>query len=115
MTDDVDHEFAYLTTTGRITGAPHTIEIWYRRIADVVWFISGGGDRSDWVRNLLANPACTIEIGDDVLSGTAFLDAQEELAPREALSERYQHWERGSPMTRWATEGLLVGVRLDQA
>jgi deazaflavin-dependent oxidoreductase (nitroreductase family) len=110
---DVDHEYAYLTTTGRRSGRPHRIEIWYRRIDDVVWFIAGDRERADWVRNLMADPACTVEIGFESRSGVAFLDAQDELAPREALAVRYQHWEPGEPMTMWSTEGLLVGVRLD--
>jgi deazaflavin-dependent oxidoreductase (nitroreductase family) len=106
------HEFAYLTTTGRVSGRPHRIEIWYRRIDDVVWLISGGRDGADWVQNLRADPRCTIEIGDEVLTGTAFLDAQDELAPRQALAARYQQWEPGQPMTPWSIDGLLVGVRL---
>jgi deazaflavin-dependent oxidoreductase (nitroreductase family) len=107
-----DHEFAYLTTTGRVSGQPHRIEIWYRRIDDVVWFISGGRDGADWVQNLRANPACTVEIGDDVLTGEAFFEPQDALAPRQALAARYQGWREPDPLTPWATTGLLVGVRI---
>jgi deazaflavin-dependent oxidoreductase (nitroreductase family) len=108
-----DHEFAYLTTTGRVSGKPHRIEIWYRRIDDVVWFISGGRNGADWVQNLRADPSCTIEIGDDVLHGSAFFEPQDALEPRQALAARYQGWQEGDPLTPWATTGLLVGVRLD--
>lgn len=110
-----DPEFAYLTTAGRVTGAPHRIEIWYRRLGEVVWFISGGKEMADWVKNLRADPRCTVEIGEDgpPLAGTAFFDAQDEMAPRESLAARYQRWAPGAQLTRWATEGLLVGVRLD--
>lgn len=49
---------ADLTTTGRITGQPHRIEIWYRRIGDVVWFLAmryqglaAGDGLSGWAAN----------------------------------------------------------------
>jgi hypothetical protein len=46
-------QFCYLTTTGRKTGRRHTIEIWFTAIDSTVYLISGGRDRSDWVKNLL--------------------------------------------------------------
>ena len=49
-------DFCHLTTTGRRTGHPHTIEIWFALDDDHVYLLSGGGDASDWVRNLRANP-----------------------------------------------------------
>jgi deazaflavin-dependent oxidoreductase (nitroreductase family) len=108
-----DHEYAYLTTSGRVTGRPHRIEIWYRRTGDVVWFIAGGRWSADWTQNLRATPRCTIEIGDDVLRGTAFFEPQDALEPRQALAARYQGWREGEPLTPWAASGLLVGVRID--
>jgi hypothetical protein len=46
--------FCYITTTGRRTGRPHTIEIWFGLLQGTVYVLSGGGDRSDWVRNIKA-------------------------------------------------------------
>ncbi len=31
---------------------PHEIEIWFADDDDTLYMLSGGGDRSDWVRNL---------------------------------------------------------------
>jgi deazaflavin-dependent oxidoreductase (nitroreductase family) len=111
----IDHEYAYLTTIGRRSGRSHRIEIWYRRIDDVVWFISGGRNGADWVQNLRADPHATIEIGDATLTGEAFFEPQDTREPREALAARYQGWSEPAPLTPWATSGLLVGVRLDQS
>ena len=113
MSDLADHEYAYLTTTGRRSGRPHRIEIWYRRIDDTIWMIAGGGTASDWVKNLVADPHVSIEIGERTLRGTAFVDRQDVPEARQALAARYQGWRDGTPLSGWATDGLLVGITLD--
>ncbi len=37
-----DEQFCYLTTTGRKTGRPHTIEIWFGFANDTFYLLSGG-------------------------------------------------------------------------
>src|SRR6266513_6152371 len=61
-----DPPFCYVTTTGRRTGQPHHIEIWFGRERDgrTFYLLSGGRDRADWVRNLRANAAVTVRVGD---------------------------------------------------
>ena len=68
MTDGrslADLDYCYLTTTGRRTGGPHRIEIWFALGDGVVYLLSGGGDRSDWVRNLEVSPDVVLEIGGE--------------------------------------------------
>jgi hypothetical protein len=36
-------EFCYVTTKGRRSGSPHTIEIWFALREDTVYVLSGGG------------------------------------------------------------------------
>lgn len=59
----MDTQYLYLTTIGRKTGRPHEIEIWF--VAhDGRWYcISEMRERSDWVRNIAANPRVTVCIG----------------------------------------------------
>ena len=66
-------DFCYVTSTGRATGRPHRIEIWFAATPDAATrsTCSGGRERADWVRNLVASPRCTVEIGDDASSATA--------------------------------------------
>jgi deazaflavin-dependent oxidoreductase (nitroreductase family) len=109
-----DPEYAYLVTTGRVSGRPHRIEIWYQRIGDVVWFIAGGGTSSDWVKNAIADRRVTVEIGDDTFTGTPFVDDQDAPEARRALAARYQGWREGQPLSSWATSGMTVGVHLDR-
>ena len=56
--------YAYLTTRGRRTGRAHRIEIWFVVHRGAVYFmLAGGGERADWVRNLLRDPAVRLRFG----------------------------------------------------
>ena len=117
LADDLRaEEYAYLTTRGRRTGRPHTIEIWFALVGTAVWMVAGGGTSSDWVANLLADPAVTVRIGDRTFTGRARTDAGdagEAAVARRLLGARYQGWEEGRPLSDWATSGLAVAVDLD--
>ena len=63
MDDQGAAPFCYLTTSGRVSGRPHTIEIWFALADRTLYLLSGGRDRSDWVRNLLADPDVNVRIG----------------------------------------------------
>jgi deazaflavin-dependent oxidoreductase (nitroreductase family) len=84
--DPGDLDFAYLTTTGRISGRPHRIEIWFALHDGTVFLLSGGRDRSDWVRNLMAAPTVTLEIGD--LRKTTRARVLEPGTPEDELARR---------------------------
>jgi deazaflavin-dependent oxidoreductase (nitroreductase family) len=64
-----DAPYAYLTTMGRRTGRPHRIEIWFAAQDARVYVLSGGRERSDWVRNLQPNGQVTVELGDETHAG----------------------------------------------
>ena len=67
----IHDEYAYLTTTGRVTGRAHEIEIWFFEHEGSLYLLSGGADRSDWVRNLRAEPQVSIRLGDRTTAGVA--------------------------------------------
>jgi len=48
-------DFCYLTTTGRASGNPPEIEIWFALADTTVYMLHGSGMSSDSVRNLLAD------------------------------------------------------------
>lgn len=62
-------DYCYLTTTGRRTGRPHRIEIWYAVDGNTLYLLSGGGLSSDWVLNLCADPDVVVEVGGDARPG----------------------------------------------
>ena len=114
LTDLAGEEFAYLTTTGRRTGAPHEIEIWFATDGTVVWMISGGHDRSDWVQNLLAAPDATVRIGDRTLPvrvRPALRDPDERRAAAAALHAKYAA-QVGATAEEWAQGAYLLAFDL---
>ena len=105
-----DDDFCYLTTRGRVSGRPHEIEIWFALEGRTLYLLSGGGDRSDWVRNLLAEPAVTVRLRDTTYAATArVLDGDESERGRGLVFEKYQPRYTGS-LERWRRESLLVAI-----
>jgi deazaflavin-dependent oxidoreductase (nitroreductase family) len=107
----------YLETTGRVTGKPHTIEIWYASRDSTLYILSGGGDRSDWVKNLQKNPRIRVRIDNQTFTGTASVIAgtDEDLIARETVVAKYYGWTGGPLPNDWARESLPVAIRLDPA
>lgn len=108
-----DDAYCYLTT-GRRTGRPHTIEIWFGLDAGSLFLLSGGGDRSDWVRNLLLHPEVTVRLGERSFRGRARIvdDPTEDALARRLLASKYQGWTEGARMSGWARTSLAVAVDL---
>ena len=103
--------YAYLTTIGRRTGRPHRIEIWFGVQEGRMYLLSGGHDRSDWVRNLQANPRVSIELGDETRIGIArVLEAgtDEDHLARELLVAKYAT--PTNPLDGWKRRSLPVAV-----
>lgn len=105
-------EYCYLTTAGRVTGNPHEIEIWFGLKGNTLYLLSGGMDRSDWVRNLLKNPSVTVRVGKRTFSGTARLvkDEEEEMTARNLLADKYHERRANGSLSSWARTALPVAM-----
>lgn len=101
-----------LTTTGRRSGRPHTIEIWFAAHDGRLYLLSGGQLRSDWIKNLVANPAVELRARDRVIHGEARLvdDPAEDALARRLLDAKYHGWHEGQPLTDWAQTATPVRV-----
>ena len=55
-------KFAYLTTVGRKTGNPHTVELWFA-FADGKIFLSHEGSYTDWMKNIKKTRRVRARIG----------------------------------------------------
>ena len=56
-------KYLYLTTTGRRSGRPRRIEIWFTRHRGCYYLVAEHGLRAQWVQNILAEPAVRARVG----------------------------------------------------
>ena len=111
MTSD---DYCYLTTTGRRSGTPHRIEIWYARAGETLYLMAGGRRSSDWVQNLSVEPAVTVEVDGAPRPGTARVlddDGPETDRARRLVFEKYSA-RFDEDLTSWRDAALPVAIDL---
>jgi deazaflavin-dependent oxidoreductase (nitroreductase family) len=110
-------DYCYLTTTGRKSGLPREIEIWFGIDGNSLYLLSGGGDKSQWVKNLQANPNVTVRIAKQNFNGIARIVSKEkeEMMARHMLAGKYQGWKEGNALSDWGRTALVVGIDLSAA
>jgi deazaflavin-dependent oxidoreductase (nitroreductase family) len=110
-----DEKFAYVTTTGRKTGLPREIEIWFVESDGRIFILAEHGLKAHWVQNILANPAVHIRIGDRKWKAAGrLLDKQADaglyISAQEMARQKYG-WGDGLPVEfRLAEEPDFTGV-----
>ena len=97
-----DTQFLYITTTGRTTGKPREIEIWFVEADGRLYVLAEHGYKAQWVQNILANPRVQVRVGDQQWNGLGrILDAEEDaesyLKARQLAREKYG-WGEGLPV-----------------
>jgi len=106
--------YLYLGTTGRRTGRPHEIEIWFALDGGTAYLLSGGGDASDWVRNVRADPACGVRIGGREFRSEARIlehGTDEDERARRMVYEKYQPGYSGD-LAEWRETSRVVALDL---
>jgi deazaflavin-dependent oxidoreductase (nitroreductase family) len=97
--------YLYLTTTGRRSGQPREIEIWFTEHGGAHYLVAEHRERTQWVQNLLADPRVRWRVGDATFTGRArVVDA---MADR-ALSATIQ--DLSTRKYGWG-DGLVVELR----
>jgi deazaflavin-dependent oxidoreductase (nitroreductase family) len=91
--------FLYLTTTGRVSGKPREIEIWYTERDGRYYLIAEHRERANWVRNIQAQPHVNVRVGNrrfDALARIVRENSEPELAAAvRALSDAKYGWSAG--------------------
>ena len=92
-------EFLYLTTTGRRSGLPREIEIWFTRANGRYYIIAEHGERARWMQNLLADPLVQVRVAGVTFAARARVvaaAAEQPLASAvQALSLEKYGWSDG--------------------
>lgn len=71
-----------LETTGRSSGLPRRTPVGGKRIGDSFWLVSEFGERSQYVRNIKADPRVRVRIRGRWHQGTAHLMPDDDTAVR---------------------------------
>jgi len=92
-------QYLYLTTTGRRSGQPREIEIWFTQRDGRYYLIAEHRERAQWVRNLRVAPRVRVRVGRRAFAAQARVvdaKAEPELARAvRTLSEAKYGWGRG--------------------
>ena len=61
----------YLTTLGRVSGLPRTIEIWFVAYQGCLYLLAEHGHQTNWVKNINADPRVHIRIAGQEMDARA--------------------------------------------
>ena len=97
-----DIQFLYLTTTGRKTGLPREIEIWFVEADRRFYILAEHGYKAHWVQNIIRDPHVRVRVADELWDGLARAldpdhDSEAYLKARELAREKYG-WGEGLPV-----------------
>jgi deazaflavin-dependent oxidoreductase (nitroreductase family) len=108
-----EDDYCYLTTKGRVTGAVHTIEIWFALHDTTLYMLSGGGTNADWVKNARRTPEVTVRLRDQQFAGIVRIveNPDEDALARKLLVDKYQP-SSDDDLTSWGRTSLPVAVDL---
>jgi len=97
-----DEQVLYLTTTGRKTGLPREIEIWFVTFSGRFYLFAERGEAANWVRNIRHEPKVTVRIGECQIEALAqVLERQTDSSLWEqvaAIAKRKYGWGDGLPV-----------------
>ncbi len=95
-------QYLYLTTIGRKTGLAREIEIWFVEADGKFYLLSGDRGKSQWVKNIQANPRVRVRVGTREFAATArVLDAERDRAAyrfAQKLEKEKYGWGAGLPV-----------------
>lgn len=111
-----DEKYIYLTTIGRRTGRPHTVELWFA-VAQGTLYLSHEGKYTDWMKNILNKDRVTFTIRRLNWEGTARIvgggDAFE--TGKSALYRKYYGDARKEVIDDWFSESTVIKILVDTA
>ncbi|MFI6037442.1 nitroreductase family deazaflavin-dependent oxidoreductase [Streptomyces sp. NPDC051315] len=98
-----------LETTGRVSGLPRRTPLGGRRVGDSFWLVSEFGERSQYVRNIKADPRVRVRIRGRWHTGTAHLLPDDDPVARLRALPRFN----SAGVRAFGTSLLTVRVDLD--
>ena len=99
--------FAVIETTGRASGQARRTPVGGRLRGDSFWLVAADGRRSQYVRNIAANPDVRVKVHGRWRKGTAHL------LPEDDPRRRLLHLNPPNSLFLWIAGNDLLTVRID--
>jgi hypothetical protein len=113
MSKIADEKYIYLTTSGRKTGNPHTVELWFAVAMQKV-YLSHEGAYADWMKNIIENNRVEFKIGKIQFKGEAHIfkngDAFE--IGKHALYIKYYGQADEDTINDWFSESTVIEISM---
>jgi deazaflavin-dependent oxidoreductase (nitroreductase family) len=108
-----DEKYIYLTTIGRKTGNPHTVELWFS-IAKEKIYLSHEGKHTDWMKNISKNNRVEFRIRNIRFKGRAqiFRDGEAFEIGKHALYIKYYGKASEDIIDDWFSESAVIEISL---
>ena len=106
-----DEKYIYLTTRGRNTGNPHTVELWFA-IAGKKIYLSHEGAYTDWMKNILEDGRVEFKIGKIQFKGNARIAEGGEIFElgKHALYLKYYGKADEDTINDWFSESTIIEI-----
>lgn len=108
-----DEKYIYLTTRGRKTGNPHTVELWFA-LAKKKIYLSHEGAFTDWMKNILEDGRVRFKIGKILFEGNARIAEEVEALRlgKHALYSKYYGEANEDTINDWFSESTIIEISM---
>jgi len=108
-----DEKYIYLTTKGRKTGNPHTVELWFAVAGNKI-YLSHEGTYTDYMKNILENNRVEFKIGKTQFEGNARIVRGGEAFElgKHALYLKYHGKADEDTINDWFSESTIIEISM---
>jgi deazaflavin-dependent oxidoreductase (nitroreductase family) len=108
-----DEKYIHLTTMGRKTGNPHTVELWFAVAGEKI-YLSHEGAYTDWMKNILEDDRVEFKIGKTQFEGTARIAEGGEVFElgKHALYLKYYGKADEDTINDWFSESTIIEISM---
>jgi deazaflavin-dependent oxidoreductase (nitroreductase family) len=102
-------EFLHVTTTGRKTGLPREIEIWFVQNDGRLYILAEHFHRTQWVKNIISDPKVTVRLaGREFRARSRVLDPQRD-------AQLWNHVQQLAGAKYGWGDGLPVEIEIEES
>jgi hypothetical protein len=108
-----DEKYIYLTTRGRKTGNPHTVELWFATVGKKI-YLSHEGTYTDYMKNILEDGRVEFKIGKIQFKGKARIAKSGEAFElgKHALYLKYYGKADEDKIDDWFSESTIIEISM---